>query len=374
MTSKSSGLVLAAGGSQRMGQPKQLLPVDGQPLLGVVLSQVCASRLDEVVVVLGGHAEEIAAAVDLGRARAIVNADYASGMSSSLKAGIAAMGDDVQRVVIVLGDQPDVSSSLIDDLLELQETSRRPAASLSFDGLLHPPVVLDRSLWSDLDELQGDVGCRALIRGRPELVAALPLVGRTGHPIDIDTLADYHKLVGDGAGVSELSQQCRAAVITVSDSRAAGGRGDESGDVIAERLRALPAAIIHRSIVADTMDEIQSTVRRAMDLADLVVLTGGTGLGPRDVTPQAVTPLLDYQVPGMSEAMRHDGSRRTPHAMLSRQVVGVAGRCLIIALPGSPKAVAESLDSIWDALPHALQLLRGDTAHRPASAGKRATV
>jgi molybdenum cofactor cytidylyltransferase len=194
----SSGLVLAAGGSQRMGQPKQLLPVGGRPLLGVVVSHACASRLDEVVVVLGGHAEEIAATVDLGRARAVVNPDYAVGMSSSLKAGIAALGDEVRRVVVLLGDQPDVSSALIDDLLELQESSGRPAASLSFDGLLHPPVVLDRSLWADLAELQGDVGCRALIRGRPELVAALPVPGRRAHPIDIDTPDDYRRLIGGG--------------------------------------------------------------------------------------------------------------------------------------------------------------------------------
>jgi molybdenum cofactor cytidylyltransferase len=181
-----------------MGQPKQLLPVGGRPLLGVVVSQACASRLDEVVVVLGDHAEEIAACVDLGRARTVVNPDHGLGMSSSLKVGIAAMGDEVQRVIILLGDQPDVSSSLIDALLELQESSGRPAASLSIDGLLHPPVVLDRRLWADLDELRGDVGCRALIRGRPELVASLPVVGRTGHPIDIDTLDDYRQLVGAG--------------------------------------------------------------------------------------------------------------------------------------------------------------------------------
>jgi len=179
-----------------MGQPKQLLLLDGRPLLGVVVSNVCASHLDEVVVVLGAHAREISAAVDLGRARAVVNPDYVSGMSSSLRAGIAAMAGEVQRVVIILGDQPDVSSSLIDALLELQETSGRAAAALSFDGLLHPPVVLDRSLWPDLSELQGDVGCRALIRGRPELVAPLPFPGRTGHPIDIDTLDDYRQLVG----------------------------------------------------------------------------------------------------------------------------------------------------------------------------------
>jgi molybdenum cofactor synthesis domain-containing protein len=163
-------------------------------------------------------------------------------------------------------------------------------------------------------------------------------------------------------------------VVTVSDSGAAGTRGDESGDIIVERLRGLPAAIAHRSIVADSIDEIQTAVRHAIELADLVVVTGGTGLGPRDVTPQALTPLLDYQVAGMAEAMRHEGLLRTPHAMLSRQVVGVVARSLIIALPGSPKAVGESLDAIWSALPHALQLLRGDTAHPVAPPGQDSTA
>jgi molybdenum cofactor cytidylyltransferase len=179
-----------------MGQAKQLLLVDGRPLLGVVVAQLCASRLDEVVVVLGARAEEILVAVDLGRACAILNPEHHSGMSSSLKAGIAALGDEVQRVVIALGDQPDVSASLIDELLDLQETSGRPAAALSFDGLLHPPVVLDCSLWPDLAELQGDAGGRALIRGHPETVALLPVMGGSGHAIDIDTPDDYRQLVG----------------------------------------------------------------------------------------------------------------------------------------------------------------------------------
>jgi molybdenum cofactor synthesis domain-containing protein len=173
---------------------------------------------------------------------------------------------------------------------------------------------------------------------------------------------------------TDVNPPCRAAVVTVSDSRAGGRPGDESGDVIVERLRGLPAAIVHRTIVADSIDEIQSALRHAMDVADLIVLTGGTGVGPRDVTPQALEPLLDYQVPGMSEAMRHDGLQRTPHAMLSRQVVGVADRCLIIALPGSPRAVAESLDSIWAAVPHALALLHGDTAHHPPAVEQDATT
>ena len=163
----------------------------------------------------------------------------------------------------------------------------------------------------------------------------------------------------------DATPACRAAVITVSDSRAAGRPGDASGDVIAERLLSLPAVVVQRNVVADSVDAIRAVLRRAISSADLVVLTGGTGLGPRDVTPQAIEPLLDYQVPGLAEAMRHDGVQRTPHAMLSRQVVGVAGRCLVISLPGSPRAVAQSLDSVWAALPHALALLRGDTAHHP---------
>ena len=181
----SAGLVLAAGGSRRLGQPKQLLPVEGHPLLGLVLAKVCASDLDEVVLVLGAHAEEILAAVDLGRARIVVNRDYASGMSSSLRAGVEAMGD-----------QPDISAVLIDELLDLQTSSGLPAAALRLGGMLHPPVVLDRSLWDDLRQLQGDVGCRAVIRGRPEQVAALPHVGRKGHPADIDTIDDYQQLIG----------------------------------------------------------------------------------------------------------------------------------------------------------------------------------
>jgi molybdenum cofactor synthesis domain-containing protein len=96
---------------------------------------------------------------------------------------------------------------------------------------------------------------------------------------------------------------------------------------------------------------------------DILILTGGTGLGPRDVTPQALLPMFDYEVPGMAEVMRHEGLRSTPHAMLSRQVVGVSGHCLVLSLPGSPAAVAECLDAVWPALPHALTLISGDTRH-----------
>jgi molybdenum cofactor synthesis domain-containing protein len=151
-----------------------------------------------------------------------------------------------------------------------------------------------------------------------------------------------------------------AAVLTVSDAGVRGERADTSGDVICERLTGLPATLGSRAIVADEPDAIRAAVLEATASAGLLVITGGTGLGPRDVTPQTVGPLLDYQVPGMAEAMRSRGLAATPHAMLSRQVVGVRGGCLVLALPGSPKAVAECLDAVWEALPHALRLLSGE--------------
>jgi molybdenum cofactor cytidylyltransferase len=98
--------------------------------------------------------------------------------------------------MVILGDQPAISAELLDELLDLQERSGLPSAALSFDGLLHPPVVLRRELWADLSSLEGDVGCRAVIRGRPELVAALPVEGDLRHPVDVDTPEDYARLVG----------------------------------------------------------------------------------------------------------------------------------------------------------------------------------
>lgn len=190
----SAGLVLAAGSSRRMGRPKQLLLVRGKPLLELVVGQVCDSGVDEVLVVLGAAFDEIQSRVDLGRARVLVNPAHASGMASSLKAGLASLDARVDRAVVVLGDQPDVDAKLLNRLLDLQESSGLPAAALDFSGLLHPPVVLKRELWADLMSLEGDVGCRAVIRARPDLVARLPVKGDLTHPIDIDTPEDYSSL------------------------------------------------------------------------------------------------------------------------------------------------------------------------------------
>lgn len=177
-----------------MGSPKQLLPVGGRPLLERVVAAACASRLDEVVVVLGANAEAIRGAVAWGRARVVVNPAHAQGMSTSLQAGVRALDDSVDRVVVILGDQPDIGAALLDELLDAQERSGLPAAALSFDGLLHPPMVLRRELWPEVMALRGDMGCRQVIRARPELVAAVPAGTPLHHPVDIDTPEDFERL------------------------------------------------------------------------------------------------------------------------------------------------------------------------------------
>ncbi len=163
----------------------------------------------------------------------------------------------------------------------------------------------------------------------------------------------------------------RVAVLTVSTKGARGERPDESGERLVALLQRMPAEVLARRIVSDEPDQIRAALEqwRALD-PDLIVLTGGTGLTPYDLTPQALAPLLDYEVPGMAEAMRAEGLKKTPHAMLSRSVAGVMGRTLVLALPGSPSGATESLEAVLAALPHALAMLReqaGDpsASHRP---------
>lgn len=137
------------------------------------------------------------------------------------------------------------------------------------------------------------------------------------------------------------------------------GADDASGDLVASRLAGLPGRVVHRALVRDDIDAIRAAVGDVH--ADLVVLTGGTGIGPSDVTPEAVLPLLQRELPGMAEAMRAGGLAKIPHAMPSRHVAGVMGTTLLLALPGSTAACADCVDAVWAALPHALALLREGT-------------
>ena len=171
--------------------------------------------------------------------------------------------------------------------------------------------------------------------------------------------------VGASAVSDGTESALTAIVITASDRGSAGEREDTSGEVIAQRLEALGFRV-ERMLVPDEQGRIESTLVASAVRHRLVVTTGGTGLAPRDVTPQATLAVLDYEVPGMAEAMRAEGRRETPMASLSRGVVGVIGRSLVVNLPGSPKAALESLEAIVPVLPHALETLAGPFDHDAA--------
>ncbi len=155
-----------------------------------------------------------------------------------------------------------------------------------------------------------------------------------------------------------------AAVITVSDSCAQGLRADASGPAVVAALEKHGFSIAAREIVPDEQAAIQQAIASASSRADLVVTTGGTGIAARDVTPEATRAVCDRLVEGIAERMRIEGSRSTPLAALSRGVCGVRGRALVLNLPGSPRAATESLAAVIELLPHALDLLRGNTEHR----------
>jgi len=148
-------------------------------------------------------------------------------------------------------------------------------------------------------------------------------------------------------------------ILTISDRGSRGERQDKSGEAIREVLSGMDVSIVNYDIVPDEKDLIVEKLVKWADNLDMVITTGGTGLTPRDVTPEATLAVVDRIVPGFAEAMRAESLKKTPHAMLSRAVVGTRGKCLIINLPGSPKAVRECLQVILPALPHAVETLKG---------------
>ncbi len=178
--------------------------------------------------------------------------------------------------------------------------------------------------------------------------------------VEISTVKLLHKKGGKSDyGVKE-NTNLSVAVIVCSDSVAAGNKEDKAGKIIATKLEKLGLTVSQYIIISDEIQDIQNTIQLFCNQKiDLVILTGGTGLSNRDVTPEAVIPLLDRRIPGIEEAIRSYGQDRTPFAMLSRSVVGFKANTLIMALPGSTGGAAESIDAVFPSVLHLFQLLNG---------------
>ena len=153
----------------------------------------------------------------------------------------------------------------------------------------------------------------------------------------------------------------KAAILTLSDKGAKGEREDLAGPTIREMLASIDASVEYYEIISDDLELIKEKLMDYSKKVDLVLTTGGTGLSPRDVTPEATLEVIDKEIPGIAETMRSAGLEKTKRAMLSRAVAGVRGNTLIINMPGSPKAVKEGLEAIMDVLPHAIEKINGSS-------------
>ena len=159
-----------------------------------------------------------------------------------------------------------------------------------------------------------------------------------------------------------MDEEFKSGVLTISDKGSQDLRVDESGEIVVRMLEEKEFSVLKKEIVPDDRKQIVDTLKRWVekDGLSLIITSGGTGLSPTDVTPQAMEEVIDFQVPGMAEAMRAQSLKKTPHAMISRAMAGVRGACLIINLPGSPRGASENLSVVLPALNHALSKLAGD--------------
>ncbi len=176
----------------------------------------------------------------------------------------------------------------------------------------------------------------------------------------------------DGVTRARPSKEIRAAVLTVSDGVHRGVRLDASGPALVQFLRDAGFTVADPEVLPDERDRIAAWLRVVThnSLADVVFTTGGTGIAPRDVTPEAVRDVIELEIPGFGELMRQQGRASTPMASLSRGLAGVAGGVLIVTLPGSPKGALESIGAILELVPHVHDLLNGRTSHEAVRGGE----
>lgn len=177
--------------------------------------------------------------------------------------------------------------------------------------------------------------------------------------IEISTIRLVKKEGGKSSFKNKFPTVLRAAVFVCSDSVFAGDKEDRSGKIIVEKLTSYGVETEHYEIIPDEIDVIQEKVKAFAKEHQLVIFTGGTGLSPRDVTPEALSPLLESRIPGIEEAIRNYGQQRTPYAMLSRTVAGTLGKSVVLALPGSTNGARESMDAVFPHLLHVFHILKG---------------
>jgi len=189
------GIILAAGSSSRIGEIKQLLAFRGTTLLGQVIGNATGSRLDEVVVVLGHGADEIRTELNLEGVRVVMNEAHALGKSTSLRAGLSAVSEDMDGVMFVLGDQPLVSPEVMNSLIDGYCRTRAPIVLPTHRGRRGNPVVIDRTLFPRIESLTGDVGARALFKEYAEATVEIEIEDDSIH-FDLDTEEDYRELLG----------------------------------------------------------------------------------------------------------------------------------------------------------------------------------
>ena len=181
-------------------------------------------------------------------------------------------------------------------------------------------------------------------------------------PVDKGIEIENIKLLNKKGGKSSYKDSgkgIKAAVIVCSDSISAGEKEDRAGKAIISKLESCEVEVSEYKIIPDEFDLIQEKVKELQPKNQLIVFTGGTGLSPRDVTPQALEPLLEQRIPGVEEAIRSYGQNRMPYAMLSRSIAGVIGNTIVLALPGSTNGAKESMDAIFPAVLHAFKILKG---------------